>query len=89
MPKERVIHVKSLPTISHGRFEVCKCHSVDVYLPLLLSRVHKQSGAAIGSHLKEPTIEQPVLHPALCLIEGGPGHHHGTWHSCEAQSMET
>ena len=69
-------------TIRSSRFEACESNSVDKHLPLLLSRVHKQSGVTLGAHLKEPTPQKAVLHFALRLIEGGPGHDHGTWHSC-------
>lgn len=76
-----VSHIKSPPTIRSSRFEACECDPVDEQLPLFPSRVNKKSHAASGAHLKEPSPQKAVLHLALCLIEGCPGHYHRAWHS--------
>lgn len=76
-------------TIQSSRFEACESDSVDEHLPLLCSRVHKQSGLTFGAHRKEPTPEKSILHPAFCLIKGGPCYHHRTWHPCQESHTES
>lgn len=77
--------MKAPHTVGSSGFEVRESDPVDVHLSLLLARVHKQSSAPFGAQLKKPTSQKTVLHLALGLIEGGPGHPHGTWHSCEGK----
>lgn len=80
--KAKVWKIKAPQTISRTRFEAIESDSVDEHLPLFHARVHKQCGVTFAAHLKQPTPQKAILHLAFCLIEGGPGHHHRTWHVC-------
>lgn len=84
--KANVSHIIVPPTVSSSRFEACEGDSVDEHLSLLHPRVHEQSGVPFGAHPKDMTPKRAVLHPALCLIKGGPSHHHRTWHPFEEMS---
>lgn len=84
--KANVSHIIVPPTVSSSRFEACEADSVDEHLSLLHPRVHEQSGVPFGALLKDMTPKRAVLHLALCLIKGGPSHHHRTWHPFEETS---
>lgn len=79
-------HSEAPPTVGSSRMEAGQSDSVDEHAPLLLSRVHKQSGVALNVHLEALAAEEAVLHLAVRLAEGGPCHHHRTRHSCEAEN---
>lgn len=70
-------------TVRSSRSEARQSHPVDEHLPLLHSRVHKQSPLTFGAHLKKPAPQKSILHNALCLIKGGPCHRHRTRHPCQ------
>lgn len=76
------------PTIGSSRTETSESDSVDEHLPLLLPRVHKQSGFALGIHLKALAAQEAVLHSAVRLTGGGPRHRHRTRHPCEAENNQ-
>lgn len=76
------------PTVGSSRTEARQSDPVDEHGPLLLARVHKQGGVALGNRLEALAAEEAVLHPAVRLAEGGPRHHHGTWRPCEAENNQ-
>lgn len=76
------------PTVGSGRTEACESDSVDEHLPLLLPWVHKQSGFALGIHLKQLAAQEAVLHSGVRLTEGGPCHQHRTRHPYEAENNQ-